>query len=264
LRSSLLEPGNVLTVNQRLWPRRVNDRRRRSVPDTGRGLRRCRRARPRSRLSPAAAKPRPVGVRSRSDRAPADAGSAVLAFEIDEGTEHRRTIRAMLAAYRRPLAIGPNWHLLVVVPKPIRAAWMVRVAALGHGSSRAPISRATPWMPCSDHSTQYSPPVPYGRCSGRRGGCYPPPSGPVPGSSSLRPAVGRQRTAPSLLGRRPGIQVARTVSRSGLAANRASPHGDVPRVAPRTQAERARVTLPTGLGWVLMPQRLLSSFHNPS
>jgi hypothetical protein len=53
----------------------------------------------------------------------------VLALEIDEGTEQRRTIRAKLAAYRRPLAILPNWHLLVVVPRPIRAAWMVRVAA---------------------------------------------------------------------------------------------------------------------------------------
>jgi hypothetical protein len=58
-----------------------------------------------------------------------DAGSAVLALEIDEGTEHRRTIRAKLAAYRRPLATRPNWHLLVLVPRPIRAAWMVRVAA---------------------------------------------------------------------------------------------------------------------------------------
>jgi hypothetical protein len=58
-----------------------------------------------------------------------EAGSAVLALEIDEGTEHRRTIRAKLAAYRRPIAIRPNWHLLVVVPGPIRAAWMARVAA---------------------------------------------------------------------------------------------------------------------------------------
>ena len=57
-----------------------------------------------------------------------EAGSAVLAIEMDEGTEHRRTIRAKLAAYRRPIAIRPNWHLLVVVPGPIRAAWMVRVA----------------------------------------------------------------------------------------------------------------------------------------
>jgi len=57
-----------------------------------------------------------------------EAGSAVLALEIDEGTEHSRTIRAKLAAYRRPLAIRPNWHLLVVVPGPLRANWMVRQA----------------------------------------------------------------------------------------------------------------------------------------
>ena len=57
-----------------------------------------------------------------------EAGSAVLALEIDEGTEHRRTIRAKLAAYRRPISIRPNWHLLVVVPGRIRAAWLVRVA----------------------------------------------------------------------------------------------------------------------------------------
>ena len=58
-----------------------------------------------------------------------EAGSAVLALEIDEGTEHTRTIRAKLAAYRRPLAIRPNWHLIVVVPSVIRADWMVRQAA---------------------------------------------------------------------------------------------------------------------------------------
>jgi hypothetical protein len=66
-----------------------------------------------------------------------EAGSAVLALEIDEGTEHRRTIRAKLAAYRRPLAVRPNWHLVVVVPEPLRAGWMVRQAAslgLGHGA----------------------------------------------------------------------------------------------------------------------------------
>jgi Replication-relaxation len=57
-----------------------------------------------------------------------DAGSAVLALEIDEGTEHRRPIRAKLAAYRRPLAARPNWHLIVVVPSPIRADWMIRQA----------------------------------------------------------------------------------------------------------------------------------------
>lgn len=57
-----------------------------------------------------------------------DAGSAVLALEIDEGTEHRRPIRAKLAAYRRPLAARPSWHLVVVVPSPIRAEWMIRQA----------------------------------------------------------------------------------------------------------------------------------------
>jgi hypothetical protein len=66
-----------------------------------------------------------------------EVGSAVLALEIDEGTEHRRTIRAKLAAYRRPLAVRPNWHLVVVVPEPLRAGWMIRQAAslgLGHGA----------------------------------------------------------------------------------------------------------------------------------
>jgi hypothetical protein len=58
-----------------------------------------------------------------------EAGSAVLALEIDEGTEHSRTIRAKLAAYRHPLATRPNWHLVVVVPTSIRANWMVRQAA---------------------------------------------------------------------------------------------------------------------------------------
>jgi hypothetical protein len=58
-----------------------------------------------------------------------DAGSAVLALEIDEGTEHIRTIRSKLAAYRRPLALRPSWHLLVVVPGQLRADWMVRQAA---------------------------------------------------------------------------------------------------------------------------------------
>jgi hypothetical protein len=58
-----------------------------------------------------------------------EAGSAVLALEIDEGTEHSRTIRAKLAAYRHPLASRLNWYLLVVVPSPIRAKWMVRQAA---------------------------------------------------------------------------------------------------------------------------------------
>ena len=60
----------------------------------------------------------------------AEAGSVVLALEIDEGTEHSRTIRAKLAAYRHPLATRPNWHLVVVVPSLIRATWMTRQVEL--------------------------------------------------------------------------------------------------------------------------------------
>ena len=58
-----------------------------------------------------------------------EAGSAVLALEIDEATEHSRTIRAKFAAYRRPIGLRPNWHLVVVVPSLMRADWMVRQAA---------------------------------------------------------------------------------------------------------------------------------------
>ena len=58
-----------------------------------------------------------------------EAGSVILAIEVDEGTEHSRTIRAKLAAYRHPLDTRPTWHLLVIVPSPIRANWMVRQAA---------------------------------------------------------------------------------------------------------------------------------------
>ena len=58
-----------------------------------------------------------------------EAGSAVLALEIDEATEHARTIRAKLAAYRRPLGLRPNWHVVIVVPSLLRANWMVRQAA---------------------------------------------------------------------------------------------------------------------------------------
>jgi hypothetical protein len=58
-----------------------------------------------------------------------DAGSAVLALEIDEGTIFQRSVRAKLALYRRPLSTRPNWHLLVVVPTQLRLEWMVRTAA---------------------------------------------------------------------------------------------------------------------------------------
>jgi hypothetical protein len=72
-----------------------------------------------------------------------EAGSAVLALEIDEGTEHSRTIRAKLAAYRHPLAARPNWFLLVVVPSEARAIWMVRqVASLDLGPQTWVVTRA--------------------------------------------------------------------------------------------------------------------------
>ena len=72
-----------------------------------------------------------------------EAGSAVLALEIDEGTEHSRTIRAKLAAYRHSLATRPNWHLVVVVPSLIRATWMTRqVESLDLGPQTWVVSRA--------------------------------------------------------------------------------------------------------------------------
>jgi hypothetical protein len=72
-----------------------------------------------------------------------EAGSVVLALEIDEGTEHSRTIRAKLAAYRQPLATRPNWQLVVVVPSLIRATWMIRqVESLDLGPQTWVVARA--------------------------------------------------------------------------------------------------------------------------
>jgi hypothetical protein len=55
-----------------------------------------------------------------------EAGSVVLPLEIDEGLTAMRGVRTKLAAYRRPLASRPNWHLLVVVQAQLRAEWMLR------------------------------------------------------------------------------------------------------------------------------------------
>jgi hypothetical protein len=54
-----------------------------------------------------------------------------------------RAVRTKLAAYRRPLASRPNWHLLVVVPTQLRAEWMLRqVRAVNLGSRASVVTLA--------------------------------------------------------------------------------------------------------------------------
>lgn len=60
-----------------------------------------------------------------------DAGSAVLALEVDEGTEHAPVIRAKLARYAEALADREHWHLLFVVGEVARAHWIARLARTG-------------------------------------------------------------------------------------------------------------------------------------
>ena len=69
----------------------------------------------------------------------ADAGSVALALEIDEGLTQMRAVRTKLAAYRRPLASRPNWHLLIVVPTQLRAEWMLRQVRAVNLGSRASV-----------------------------------------------------------------------------------------------------------------------------
>jgi len=118
-----------------------------------------------------------------------DAGSAVLALEIDEGTTHQRTVRARLAAYRPPLSMRPSWHLLVVVPGQIRADWMVRAAApLDLGPRAWVVTRTDLTDGALDAVLRPSPhETPRARCcpcSSRRSGCYLSPSAPARGSNS--------------------------------------------------------------------------------
>jgi hypothetical protein len=56
-----------------------------------------------------------------------DSGSAVLCLEIDEATEHSRTIRARLGAYERALAGRAGWHVVWVVPTEERLGWLRRL-----------------------------------------------------------------------------------------------------------------------------------------
>jgi len=53
-----------------------------------------------------------------------DSGSAVLALEVDEGTEHAPVIRDKLARYAQALDGWGGWHLLFVVGEPERARWL--------------------------------------------------------------------------------------------------------------------------------------------
>lgn len=55
-------------------------------------------------------------------------GSAVLALEIDEGTEHAPVIRDKLARYAEALRRRPGWHLVFVVGPEERAVWMAQLA----------------------------------------------------------------------------------------------------------------------------------------
>ena len=58
-----------------------------------------------------------------------DTGSAVLAVEVDEGTEHAPIIRAKLARYADALEGREGWHLLFVVGEPERARWLRGLAS---------------------------------------------------------------------------------------------------------------------------------------
>ena len=130
-----------------------------------------------------------------------DAGSAVLALEIDEGTEHMRMIRAKLAAYRRPLSRRPSWHLIVVVPGSPRADWMVRQAvAVNLGERTWVVTHADLARDLLDAMLRpLDPrlrPLPYGRClSHLIAGCLRP-SAPAPGLNSWRRVEARSTMAP--------------------------------------------------------------------
>ncbi len=60
-----------------------------------------------------------------------ESGSAVLALEVDEGTEHAPVIRAKLARYAEALEDRQDWHLLFVVGEAERARWLSRLARTG-------------------------------------------------------------------------------------------------------------------------------------
>jgi hypothetical protein len=53
-----------------------------------------------------------------------DSGSAVLALEVDEGTEHAPVLRAKLARYAEAFEGRDGWHLVFVVGEPERGRWL--------------------------------------------------------------------------------------------------------------------------------------------
>jgi predicted transcriptional regulator len=55
-------------------------------------------------------------------------GSAVLALEVDEGTEHAPVIRAKLARYAAALEDREGWHLIFVAGETERARWLADLA----------------------------------------------------------------------------------------------------------------------------------------
>jgi hypothetical protein len=59
--------------------------------------------------------------------------SAVLALEVDEGTEHAPVIRAKLSRYREALEGRSEWHVVFVVGEPERARWIRDVARRSEG-----------------------------------------------------------------------------------------------------------------------------------
>ena len=70
-----------------------------------------------------------------------DTGGAVLALEVDEGTEHAPVIRAKLARYAKALDGRDAWHVVFVVGEPQRGGWIRRLARdgdeLGHAAGQA-------------------------------------------------------------------------------------------------------------------------------
>ena len=62
-----------------------------------------------------------------------DTGAAVLALEVDEGTEHAPVIRAKLARYADALSRRDGWHLVFVVGEAERAWWISSLARRANG-----------------------------------------------------------------------------------------------------------------------------------